>query len=406
MRVLFSGVPAFGHLLPLLPLAHAAQAAGHDVAFLTGAGMVGPLAPFEVVPIGPEVGALLAEVARRTGAGDPATETVPALTDEIVDQAAARAAGAAGADPGTAPGRSLNAELFAATRVDLSVDEAITAAGTHAPDVVVTETADRVGPMVAAALGVPWVEHGTLLPGVLGGAIGAAMDAVLAPRYAARGLVPAPALAVLDTFPELLHLPGRARGGDVVPLRPRPHAQPGIAWGQPVLPGGQDRPRVLLTLGTVVTDSALLGGMATAVTAAADVDVVVTMGSQEAADAAEVDRTRVVPVGFVPLEQLLEGVDLVVSAGGAGTVLAALSRGLPLVVTPFVADQPVNAAQVAAAGAGAVAGDPSQVGPLVRQVLSDPAHRAAAGRVAAQIAAMGTPEQVLATLTERLARAA
>src|SRR5687767_15026355 len=31
MRVLFGGVPAAGHLFPLIPLAHAARAAGHDV---------------------------------------------------------------------------------------------------------------------------------------------------------------------------------------------------------------------------------------------------------------------------------------------------------------------------------------------------------------------------------------
>ena len=36
MRMLFSTVPAHGHLLPLLPLADAAKRAGHDVVVATG----------------------------------------------------------------------------------------------------------------------------------------------------------------------------------------------------------------------------------------------------------------------------------------------------------------------------------------------------------------------------------
>ena len=35
MRLLFSARPAYGHVYPLMPLAVAARAAGHDVAFAT-----------------------------------------------------------------------------------------------------------------------------------------------------------------------------------------------------------------------------------------------------------------------------------------------------------------------------------------------------------------------------------
>ena len=37
MRILFTTHPAYGHFHPLLPLAGAARAAGHDVAFATSA---------------------------------------------------------------------------------------------------------------------------------------------------------------------------------------------------------------------------------------------------------------------------------------------------------------------------------------------------------------------------------
>jgi UDP:flavonoid glycosyltransferase YjiC (YdhE family) len=56
----------------------------------------------------------------------------------------------------------------------------------------------------------------------------------------------------------------------------------------------------------------------------------------------------------VPLSDLLTGVSAVVAHGGGGTVLAALSRGLPLVLLPQGADQFLNARQVASAHAGIV----------------------------------------------------
>ena len=40
MRILFTTWPAYGHLLPMLPLARAAQAAGHDVVVSSGADLL------------------------------------------------------------------------------------------------------------------------------------------------------------------------------------------------------------------------------------------------------------------------------------------------------------------------------------------------------------------------------
>jgi UDP:flavonoid glycosyltransferase YjiC (YdhE family) len=53
--------------------------------------------------------------------------------------------------------------------------------------------------------------------------------------------------------------------------------------------------------------------------------------------------------------------------GGSGTTLGALAAGLPLVVVPLFADQPVNARRVAAVGAGlAVEPEPESAGESVR----------------------------------------
>ena len=59
MRILFTAQPMFGHINTVLPLASAAAAAEHDVAFATGASAV-PLVEgrgFEVWPAGPPAAA-------------------------------------------------------------------------------------------------------------------------------------------------------------------------------------------------------------------------------------------------------------------------------------------------------------------------------------------------------------
>ena len=54
---------------------------------------------------------------------------------------------------------------------------------------------------------------------------------------------------------------------------------------------------------------------------------------------------------FLP-QQVAMACDVVVCHGGAGTTMAALTRGLPMVVVPLFADQMHNAARVEAMGAG------------------------------------------------------
>lgn len=43
MRILFSAIPGYGHVLPLIPLAEAAIRAGHEVVLATGEPLLGHL---------------------------------------------------------------------------------------------------------------------------------------------------------------------------------------------------------------------------------------------------------------------------------------------------------------------------------------------------------------------------
>ena len=55
MRIVLAANPGIGHVLPLLPLASLAHAAGHEVTFLGGASLAPVLAPhgFRLVEAGP-----------------------------------------------------------------------------------------------------------------------------------------------------------------------------------------------------------------------------------------------------------------------------------------------------------------------------------------------------------------
>jgi MGT family glycosyltransferase len=76
--------------------------------------------------------------------------------------------------------------------------------------------------------------------------------------------------------------------------------------------------------------------------------------------------------------------------GGHGTVIKALTAGVPLVVAPLGRDQPDNAARVLHAGAGLRVSKKAGVPALrdaIARVLDEPDYRAAARRMAATLAA-------------------
>ena len=112
----------------------------------------------------------------------------------------------------------------------------------------------------------------------------------------------------------------------------------------------------------------------------------------------------------------------VVAQGGGGTVLAALSRGLPLVLLPQGADQFLNARRVASAHAGIVllpeqttptaigsAGlnaeraTPAAIGSALQRTLTDRSLRAAAQQIAEEIKEMDPPTRVIDKLNRQFA---
>ncbi|RNL63064.1 glycosyltransferase [Nocardioides marmoriginsengisoli] len=139
-------------------------------------------------------------------------------------------------------------------------------------------------------------------------------------------------------------------------------------------------------------------------TAALDARVVVTTGP--AVDPAELRTAPNHEVHrFVPHDELMPQMSLVVGHGGHATTMRALAHDLPLVVMPMhpMLDQPMVGKAVAAAGAGAVVAKkarPEELTPVISRLLADGPHRAAAARLGASIrSARGTEtaaDQILA----------
>lgn len=367
MRILFTSVPAYGHLLPLLPLLAAARRAGHDTALLTHPSMQGVAPSVRLLPAGPDVPDTIAEVARRTGSGAVASDL------------------------------ALAPAFFVEARMALGARDALAAARTFDPAVVVADMLDFPGQFAAAALGVPWAAHGSTT--VLPAPVDAALEAALAPRFRQLGVGRTRPTSFVDPWPRSLLRPTDAYPAERIAVRPEPHSGEGPRWTRPRFAGGEDRPLVLVTLGTVVDAPEVVDAILASLSGL-DVNVLV---APVAADAAvpEVDHAHVQLADFVPMADLLPDVDVMVASGGAGTVLSGLGAGLPLVLLPMGLDKPDNAARAAAVGAARVVATPQEVGAAVDKVLGDPGTALAARAVAAEIALMNAPDDALRLVLQR-----
>ncbi|MEV6419247.1 nucleotide disphospho-sugar-binding domain-containing protein [Streptomyces sp. NPDC051662] len=375
MKLLFSATPAFGHILPLVPLMQAAVSAGHTVGLLSSAefrAAVGEELPPEVeflaAGVMPDV--FSAEAGRRTGADvfRPTPSTI--------------------------------GEIFGGARLDLAAEDSITQATQWAPDLILAEPFDAVGPLVAAHLGTPWHQAGIgpSLPAVITDEIERAASA----RYEPLHLHPVTASSYIDPSPRQLQDPHWSPLTPVRTVRPQAHRRPkDITLDLPDF-DERDKPTALVTLGTIFSDPDTLSA---AVAAVADTgaNVIATLGSSlrhpTANQTAPTDSTNVRYVPFIPLDQLLEKADLVVGAGGIGTITGSLTRGLPMVLWPQGADQPINAARAAASGASITVDSPPEISPAVTAVLTHHTYRHHAQHIAADIAELPPAATVIAEIT-------
>jgi UDP:flavonoid glycosyltransferase YjiC (YdhE family) len=375
VRMLFTFAGGAGHAEPLVPIARAGVAAGHEVAF---AGR-------------PWVVARLAErgFAGFPDTGDPVGE--PTAITPLVPFDAARE-------------ERLLREGFAWFHARRRATVILELCARWAPDVIVCDDVD-FGAMVAAERA--RVPHATVL--VIAGGVLARPAVVAAPLNLVRaehGLPPDPEVRmasrhlVLSPMPRSLRDPASPLPDTAHSIRPGSlEPVPAPAWLD-VLPSG---PVVYFTLGTVFNmESGDLVGRVLSGIRNLSVTVVATLG-KHVDPGPQPPNVRIET--HVPHAALLPRCDAVVSHGGSGTLIDALAAGLPQVVLPMGADQPLNAARVEALGAGVVL-DPLratavEIGAAVRTVLDKPGYRAAAERVRRETLALPDAGHAVALL-ERL----
>jgi UDP:flavonoid glycosyltransferase YjiC (YdhE family) len=361
MRLLISAVPAAGHVFPLLPMATQAGREGHEVVVLSSEELRPLLGSVDVRIAGPSIWSQREETVRRLGRD------------------------------WSGPGPE-SAEMFAGVRVQRTFEPALAEARHFAPDLIMCDPFDFVGPMLASALGVSWAAHG------ISGALPPPFQDALLRRWAieldAHQLAVADRLAYLDPYPDLLRAPDEAVPADRMPVRVTPYDDPAVSY-EPKPFSDPDLPTALLTLGTSISDTDAISQLALAL-AQADFNVIVTGASGLP------DTNRIQAADFIPLARLLPTVDIVISAAGSGTLLSALAAGLPLVLRPFIADQPANAARAERLGVAQIITSNADAGRAARQVISQPTFRAAAERVSEQIGSYPSPSEVLQQLLARI----
>ena len=423
-RFLFTSWPLYGHLLPKLAIVSALRDRGADVAFYTGSRVRRlideqrfEVFPFERVDERAIAGAVR-ELEESAGMGRPSIGDVRRCFDRCLIE--------------PIPGQV--ADVSAISR-DWKPDAIVCDLPLWGPMVIVAETTPVPVALASGFLGPPASgpdvpPPGLGLPSPRGPvrravAWGAGRATDLAARHlrervnalrAEHGLGPM-GCSVNDYLGRLpLTLIPSVRELDY----DRRHVPLGVhyvgpcPWQPPDPPGAgacenavrDGRLWVHVAASTVAGSDAGLLRAAVHGLADSPVELLATVGGEVPADL----RPEALPANvhlarWVNHARLLPRCAAVVTPGGAGTIVAALTAGVPLVVVPTIWDKPDNAQRVVEAGVGVRLSPrrctPERLRAAVEQVLTLPAFRERAGQLAALMAAAPGPAGA-AALLERL----
>jgi len=157
------------------------------------------------------------------------------------------------------------------------------------------------------------------------------------------------------------------------------------------------QPVVHVTEGTVHTQTPLVLHAAAQGLGGRPMQVVMTTGTSREPEELELGplAPNIRLTQWVAHSDLLPRTDVLVTTGGAGTVMAALHAGVPLVVVPTEWDKPENAQRVVEAGVGVRIAPhrctPTRLRAAVEHVLGEPEYRRNAQRMSTLLARYDGP---------------
>jgi UDP:flavonoid glycosyltransferase YjiC (YdhE family) len=331
VRVLFTNQPLSGHWHPLVPLAQALAAAGHEVAFASLPGFCSSMEAkgFRTFPVG----------------ADETEEETQQIGEKIANSNEQPRAFAA------------LRYLLAGIRADRMLPDMLDLISDWHPDVLVREHTELTACVAAERAGLPHVvfQVGALVPWFM-----RAMSEPLNRLLASVGLSASEPADILFRYLMFYPRPLSLWNADL-PIPPTLHTfrYTGFSQsGNEALPEWvaalDERPTVYATLGTVVNErtdllSAILDGLRQE-----PINLVLTVGRNGSPQDFGEQPPNVHIERYIPQNMLFPLCDLVVTHGGSGTMLDALSFGLPMVIIPSFADQPVNAQLCAKLGVARV----------------------------------------------------
>ena len=389
MRALFTIQSSMSHWQPLVPLAQALEATGHEVAFAARERFCTKIEAngFRCFPAGEEVTEEeRKQWAQQTVGLSPQEETFFMLRH-----------GFAG----------FGAERRLADLIDIIRD--------WQADIVVHENTEFAGCVAAERQG---IAHAIFQITATWPFFLEAVEPPLARMREFVGLPPQDPAEMLYRhlllFPRPLSLwdPAVTVPATMQPFRYAGFSQSGEEGLPPWVAELEERPTVYATLGTFDNNrtdilEAILAGLRDE-----QLNLILTVGRNrdpqefgEQPDNVHVER-------YIPQNLLLPYCDLVLCHGGSGTMMDALSYGLPLVMIPIAADQPENAQRCMDLGVARVV-EPDrrteEAGPLpeaireaTREVLGERRYRQAAQGLRQEIEELPGLDGIV-TLLERLA---
>ena len=260
----------------------------------------------------------------------------------------------------------IDAAGFAGARIELTLPPLLEVCKEWRPAVLVRDHLSFAGCLAAEELGIP---HAAV-NGYASGHLISRQDNIREPLNhwrAARGLPPDPELRMLYRFLELIPFPPSLRHPDAPLLPTSRRIQPLIfseSRGE-VLPEWMDDlprgPVVHATLGTVADRPDLLR---TIIDGLADepLTLIVTTGPRRDPMTLGALPPNVRVAAYISHEQLLPRCDAIITHAGAGTLIASIRLGLPLLLIPMFGDQPANAEMAEAAGVALIL-QPSTITP-------------------------------------------
>lgn len=393
MRVLFSSLAGSGHFHPLVPTAKALQQAGHEVAFAVPAEFQAAVEAngFRVFPVG-------------LGFQQMLMQTM-GLSPE---QMRARQAAMMNVDP--AARREVMAGMFIDGFARQRVPELLALCEQWKPDVLVRESMEFAAVLVGEKLGIP----------VASIQVGGILMDVESPTFFAPRMDAVRASFGLAADPELarsyrsLHLSFMPRSYFAQPMPPSTRYLRADVFDKSGTEGLPEwvsslgaRPVVYATLGTAFNRFTDYLGMIADGLQGEDLELIMTVGRDLDPAVLGPRPANVHVERYIPQSLLLPRCALAILHGGYSSVMSALYAGVPSLIVPIGADQPVNAEASARIGMSRVLRPdtltPEFVREQVREMLADDACRERVQRLRDEVLALPGVEHGVALL-EQLAR--